>query len=280
MEAIKGAVWSYLPGLPDDLLTTLIDELGVESVEDLALMEEKDLVRYLKPIQCRKLLNGIKQGFVTINMEVLSPHPIASSSANTLASPQAFQPPHHLLSSPPSSTPSTSSSGNTLASPQAFRPPHHLLSSPPSTSSSSQSPQPGMPWHVDFRVNWNQMPTAIQQAVAKEERPMPDERRAFVNALVDQMMQHECNPTRAMCHSIVRLIVRSHPKSFADISRRGEVVGDGCPSLLQQVKTRVEYKARNNTLARRRRSREGRRNTGVAGESRLTRGPVDQYGYV
>lgn len=124
------------------------------------------------------------------------------------------------------------------------------------------------------------MPTAIQQAVEKEERPMPDERRAFVNALVDQMMQHERNPTRAMCHSIVRLIVRSHPKSFADISRRGEVVGDGCPSLLQQVKTRVEYKTRNNTLARRRRSREGRRNTGVAGESRLTRGPVDQYGYV
>ncbi|KAJ4947214.1 hypothetical protein JOQ06_009252 [Pogonophryne albipinna] len=101
---------------------------------------------------------------------------------------------------------------------------------------------------------------------------MPDERRAFVNALVDQMMQHERNLTRAMCHSIVRLIVRSHPKSFADISRRGEVVGDGCPSLLQQVKTRVEYKTRNNTLARR--SREGRRNTGVAGESRLTRGPV------
>ncbi|KAK5899960.1 hypothetical protein CesoFtcFv8_009378 [Champsocephalus esox] len=59
----------------------------------------------------------------------------------------------------------------------------------------------------------------IQQAVEKEERPMPDERRAFVNALVDQMMQHERNPIRAICHSIVRLIVRSHPKSFADISR-------------------------------------------------------------
>ena len=189
-------------------------------------------------------------GFVTINLEVLPPHPIASSSANT------------------------------LASPQAFRPPHNLLSSPPSTSSSSQSTQPGMPWHVDFHVNWNQMPTAIQRAVAKEERPMPDERRAFVHVLVDQMMQHERNPTRAMCHSIVQTIIRSHPKSFADISRRGEVVGDGCPSLLQQVKTRVEYKTRNNTLARLRRGRGGRQHTEVAGESRLMRGPVDQYGYV
>ncbi|KAI9517794.1 hypothetical protein NQZ68_000963 [Dissostichus eleginoides] len=167
-------------------------DLGVESIEDLALMEEKDLVRYLKPIQCRKLMNGIKEGFLTINMEVLPPHPIASSSP-------------------------TSSSANTLASPQAFRPPHHLLSSPPSTSSSSQSSQPGMPWHVDFRVNWNQMPTAIQRAVEKEERPMPDERRAFVNALVDQMMQPERNPTRAMCHSIVRTIVRSHPKSLVKL---------------------------------------------------------------
>ncbi|XP_033988754.1 uncharacterized protein si:dkey-15h8.17 isoform X2 [Trematomus bernacchii] len=250
MEAIKEAVWSYLPGLPDDLLTTLLHELGVESIEDLALMEEKDLVKYLKPIQCRKLMNGIKEGFVTINLEVLPPHPIASSSANT------------------------------LASPQAFRPPHNLLSSPPSTSSSSQSTQPGMPWHVDFHVNWNQMPTAIQRAVAKEERPMPDERRAFVHVLVDQMMQHERNPTRAMCHSIVRTIIRSHPKSFADISRRGEVVGDGCPSLLQQVKTRVEYKTRNNTLARLRRGRGGRQHTEVAGESRLMRGPVDQYGCV
>ncbi|KAK1885819.1 Sterile alpha motif domain containing protein 3 [Dissostichus eleginoides] len=94
------------------------------------------------------------------------------------------------------------------------------------------------------------------------------------------MMQHERNPTRAMCHSIVRTIIRSHQKSFADISRRGEVVGDGCPSLLQQVKTRVEYKSRNNTLARRRRGREGRQHTGVAGESRLMRGPDDQYGCV
>ena len=61
------------------------------------------------------------------------------------------------------------------------------------------------------------MPTAIQRAVEKEERPMPDERRAFVNALVDQMMKPERNPIRAMCHSIVRTIVRSHPKSLVKL---------------------------------------------------------------
>ncbi|KAI4832152.1 hypothetical protein KUCAC02_015128 [Chaenocephalus aceratus] len=50
------------------------------------------------------------------------------------------------------------------------------------------------------------------------------------------------------------------------------------PLFSNKLKLEWKYKARNNTLARRRRSREGRRNTGVAEESRLTRGPVDQYG--
>ncbi|XP_070834100.1 uncharacterized protein [Chaetodon trifascialis] len=68
MEAIKEAVWSYLQGLPDDLLTALLDELGVASLEDLTLLEENDLVKYLKPIQCRKLLNGIKQEFPSVKL--------------------------------------------------------------------------------------------------------------------------------------------------------------------------------------------------------------------
>lgn len=73
-------------------------------------------------------------------------------------------------------------------------------------------------------------------------------------------------------------IFRSHQKSFGDIGKHGDTAGDGCHSLLQQVKTRVEYKNRNNTLAQRRRERRPR--TGMAGEARLARGPVDQYGYV
>lgn len=55
-------MWSYLPGLPDDLLTTMLDELGVESIEDLTLVEERDLVKYLQPMQSGKLMKGIKDG--------------------------------------------------------------------------------------------------------------------------------------------------------------------------------------------------------------------------
>lgn len=39
-------------------------ELGVEFIDDLALMEERDLVKYLKPIQSRKLMKGIKDGTI------------------------------------------------------------------------------------------------------------------------------------------------------------------------------------------------------------------------
>ncbi|KAG1957356.1 hypothetical protein F2P79_007438 [Pimephales promelas] len=247
---VKEAVWSYLPGLPDDLLTTMLDELGVEYIEDLTLVEERDLAKYLKPIQSRKLMRGIKDGLVTLNMVLVSaPDQSAPSSPTPCSSNTTFQPPNQLLPSPPSTAPNTSSAS-----------------------------QPGVPWHVDFRLNWDQMSSAIRLKVEKEERPLPDERKAFVVVLVDQMMDHDRNPTRAMCHNIVRNIVRSHPKSFGDIGKHGDIAGDGCHSLLQQVKTRVEYKNRNNTLAQHRRER--RQRTGMAGEARLARGPVDKYGCV
>nr|XP_054602402.1 uncharacterized protein LOC107383359 [Nothobranchius furzeri] len=148
-----------------------------------------------------------------------------------------------------------------------------LLSSPPSTPHASQ---PGVPWHVDFHLNLDQMSSAVRRRVEKQQRPLPDERRAFVVALVDQMMQHDQNPSRAMCYNVVRNIVRRHPKSFADIGKYGDTTGDGCYSLLQQVKTRVEYHNRTKTLLRHRRKRF----TGIAGEIRQERGPVDQYGCV
>lgn len=62
-DDIKEAVLSFLPGLSVETLTSLLEgfeELGVESRADLVFVQEKDLERYLRPIQCRKLLNGLK----------------------------------------------------------------------------------------------------------------------------------------------------------------------------------------------------------------------------
>ncbi|CAL8311020.1 unnamed protein product [Merluccius merluccius] len=236
-DDIKEAVLSFLPGLSDETLTSLLEifgELGVESRGDLSFIQEKDLERCLRPIQCRRLLNGIKNDglppFQTEFVDVASPTP---------------------------SNPSSSSSENTW----------------PSVA------LPGRQWYIDFSVRWNEMPAAVQQAVADERRPSPGERRDVVKVVVDQMLAHDPNPTRAMCHSVARRITRDYPTSFADVGKTGDVVVDGCQSLLQQLKTRVEYKNRRNTLARRRGERRPR--SGVAEGARvMTRGPVDQYGCV
>lgn len=62
-QDIQDEVLSSLPGLSDELLTSLLEgleELGIESKNDLQFLQEKDLVKYLRPIQCRKLINGWK----------------------------------------------------------------------------------------------------------------------------------------------------------------------------------------------------------------------------
>ncbi|CAM4665659.1 unnamed protein product [Leuciscus chuanchicus] len=136
----------------------------------------------------------------------------------------------------------------------------------------------GRPWHVAFLVNWDRMPAAIRKALTNKTRPSPSDRKDMVRAVVDQMLDHDPNPNRTMCHNIARSIVRSHPKCFADVAKNGDILGDGCHSFLQQIKTRLEYKTRNNTLARRRRERT---HSQVPDEGRgMTRGPVDQYGCV
>ncbi|KAF1389442.1 hypothetical protein PFLUV_G00073470 [Perca fluviatilis] len=144
-----------------------------------------------------------------------------------------------------------------------------------STPEMSVTALPNRPWYTNFRVDWDRMPTGIRTAALSLTRPSPPDRREMVKAVVDQMREHDLNPSRAVCHNIVRNIIREYPRSFADVDRNGEFVGDGCSSLLLQIKTRVEYKNRNNPLSRRRRKRrsdsEGRT---------LSRGPVDQYGCV
>lgn len=67
---MKDLVLSFLPGLSVETLTSLLSflqEIGVESKEDLALVQEKDLEKYLRPIQCRKLLNGFQGKILFIN---------------------------------------------------------------------------------------------------------------------------------------------------------------------------------------------------------------------
>ena len=138
---------------------------------------------------------------------------------------------------------------------------------------------PGRVWYEDFRVDWSHMPQSILQAVADGVRPAPNARKDAIKVIVDQMREFDPNPSRAMVHAVVRGVIRQYPKSFADITKEGGMVGDGCASLLQQAKNRVEYKNRGNSLNRRRLEKRARTSEAEkAGET--PRGPVDQYGCI
>ncbi|XP_051813223.1 uncharacterized protein LOC127536544 [Acanthochromis polyacanthus] len=243
-EEIEEAISTHLPGLSVQTLTSLLEvleELGVESRADLVLVQENDLVKCLRPIQCRKLLNGLKnEALRTVEIEYA-----AVPSLPLISTPD-----------PPSSSSARSSSSSVPSSPLA-----------------------GRPWYIDFRVRWDRMTASIRKALSNQARPSPGDRKYMVRAVVDQMFEHDLNPTRAICHSIAWSIVRDYPKCFADVGKKGDIVGDGSHSLLQQIKARVEYKNRKNTLARHR--REKRPRTAVVEGGRLmARGPVDQYGCV
>ncbi|KTF71661.1 hypothetical protein cypCar_00046218 [Cyprinus carpio] len=63
LEEIKLAISSSLPGLSDETLQKFIHGLsviGVETKDDLQYVKEEDLMEFLRPIQCRKLLNAWK----------------------------------------------------------------------------------------------------------------------------------------------------------------------------------------------------------------------------
>lgn len=69
-EVLKDAVLSVLPILSPDVINQLVEKLvdqGVEGVDDLVYVKEDDILEFLRPIQCRKLLSAWKnQGKVVL----------------------------------------------------------------------------------------------------------------------------------------------------------------------------------------------------------------------
>ncbi|XP_072555792.1 uncharacterized protein [Paramormyrops kingsleyae] len=155
------------------------------------------------------------------------------------------------------------------------------FSSSPCSSDSLKMSSPSLlstPWPSNFRVKWDRMPAGIQTAVASLRRPSPADRRQMVRCVVDQMREHNINPSREICHTVAKSIIREYPRSFLDVLEDGEIIGDGCSSLLMQIKTRVEHVNRHNPLARRRQMKKSCSEAEV--DKNWPKGPLDQYGCV
>lgn len=62
-EILKDAVLSVLPSLSQDLTEHLVEKLmdqGVEGLDDLVYVKKDDIAAFIRPIQCRKLLDAWK----------------------------------------------------------------------------------------------------------------------------------------------------------------------------------------------------------------------------
>ncbi|KAI7809133.1 hypothetical protein IRJ41_000258 [Triplophysa rosa] len=203
-EVLKDAVLSVLPSLSSDVTSQLVEKLmnqGVEGLDDLIYVKKDDILEFIRPIQCRKLLSAWQnqekqnQTLVLQPVEVL---PLVPSEAST--TPDA----------PPSSSSSTS-------------------------ASSQGSIGVSHSWPENFKVPWNLMPAGIQSAIENGQRPSATDRRQMIRILADEMRKHEENPTRSQCLTVTRQIVRRYPKAFADMVGDRQI-GGGYESLLLQLK--------------------------------------------
>ncbi|CAM4293861.1 unnamed protein product [Leuciscus chuanchicus] len=66
---------------------------------------------------------------------------------------------------------------------------------------------------------------------------------------VDVMREHSLNPTRRECVVVAKAITQKYPNSFLDKNEEGGLIGCGYFSILNQLKTRVEYLNRDNPLS-------------------------------
>ncbi|XP_051787228.1 uncharacterized protein LOC127529021 [Erpetoichthys calabaricus] len=176
-------------------------------------VKEEDILEFIQPIQCRKLLNAWKH----------------HEQESSILAEQFVQP------SSPLHSPQTSSSGSSVSS-MGY-----------SASSTSVSPV-FVTWPETFQVPWDSLPTGIQMAIAKCQRPSPADRRQIIRVLADEIRTHESNPTRSQFLIVVRQIVKQYPKSFADMIGDKQIAG-GYASLLSQLKVNIEHLNRSNTLS-------------------------------
>ncbi|XP_030295267.1 uncharacterized protein LOC115595218 isoform X1 [Sparus aurata] len=97
------------------------------------------------------------------------------------------------------------------------------------------------------------------------------------------MREHSLNPTRRECVVVAIAITQKHPNSFLDKNEVGQLIGCGYFSVINQLKTRVEYLNRGNTLSRLRKPKRTQRDDEDGGDDQravATCVRVDSYGCV
>uniref|UniRef100_A0A8C6MD43 Zgc:113210 n=1 Tax=Nothobranchius furzeri TaxID=105023 RepID=A0A8C6MD43_NOTFU len=151
-------------------------------------------------------------------------------------------------------------------------------------SSTSTSCYHSSSWVSDFQIPWQRFPLRLSQAITSGVRAHPEDRRSMVRIVVEAMQVHCKIPKRSACEEIAKIIVNTHPQTFADFTDKGERLGSGHYSLLRSIKCRVEHVNRDNVTHRLRRPKRTRNEEDCSPErddtSKVVRRLVDSYGCI
>uniref|UniRef100_A0A8C9XE83 Uncharacterized protein n=1 Tax=Sander lucioperca TaxID=283035 RepID=A0A8C9XE83_SANLU len=155
----------------------------------------------------------------------------------------------------------------TVFSDHPFKPKHHFLlhypdliikfeiilnlipSSPVSVHNST--------WMSTFSVPWEKMHESLKRCLAQTKRPKAADRRHMVRVIAEaKTLTLTLNPPFRQCTELAKRIVDTYPESFEDRTEEGERLGNGHFTLSKQLRTRIEFLNRDNTLTRLRKPKQ------------------------
>ncbi|XP_046562131.1 uncharacterized protein LOC124271107 [Haliotis rubra] len=203
-DGLTEEIMNTLPNIDDTLLQSLMGRLmslGVETVDDIGLLQEQDLEGFLKPIQIRKILTSGGQ----VNVQ------LAKRSSSQ------FEP-----SSPVSGTASMSPLSSLGSPSQIF-------------FENSTNTDPNWAYKVD--IPWTKMGRDITDPLQRGKRLMPDARRKLVRIIVDEIRERTFHATKTQFSVIAKRIVQRFPKSLED-RIEDIVVGTGYDLFAKQLLNR------------------------------------------
>lgn len=128
----------------------------------------------------------------------------------------------------------------------------------PNTSTISEpSLQPTSPvsvqnctWVSTFSVPWEKTHDSLRRCLAQKKRPEAAGRWHMVRVIAEAIRQVCLNPPFRQCAELAKSIVDKYPESFEDRTEEGEQLGNGYYTLSKQLRTRIEFLNRDNTLTR------------------------------
>uniref|UniRef100_A0A672HBJ7 Sterile alpha motif domain containing 3 n=1 Tax=Salarias fasciatus TaxID=181472 RepID=A0A672HBJ7_SALFA len=111
-------------------------------------------------------------------------------------------------------------------------------------------------WVSTFCVPWEKRHESLRHCLAQGKRPEAADRRHMVRVIAEAIREISLNPPFRQCAELAKIIVDKYPESFEDRTEEGERMGHGYYTLSKQLRTRIEFLNRDNTLARLRKPKQ------------------------